>query len=81
MEDDTYGGYFIPAGCDLIANQWYVIVIILRQVLAHLVGRAILHDEEEYPEPFVFKPERWILKEGQREPMHPDKVAFGFGRR
>jgi len=64
MTDDVYEGYFIPAGCDLIANQW-----------------AMLHDEKEYPEPFAFKPERWLLKEGQPEPLHPNKVAFGFGRR
>ncbi|KIM73756.1 hypothetical protein PILCRDRAFT_828807, partial [Piloderma croceum F 1598] len=42
---------------------------------------AMLHDETEYPEPFAFLPERWILKDGQKEPRHPEKVAFGFGRR
>ncbi|KIM77529.1 hypothetical protein PILCRDRAFT_825308 [Piloderma croceum F 1598] len=42
---------------------------------------AMLHDEVEYPDPFSFLPERWILKEGQKEPRDPAKVAFGFGRR
>jgi len=41
----------------------------------------MLHDETEYPEPFAFLPERWILKDGQKEPRDPEKVAFGFGRR
>jgi cytochrome P450 len=44
-------------------------------------NRAMLHDEVEYPDPFSFLPERWILKEGQKEPRDPAKVAFGFGRR
>jgi len=42
---------------------------------------AMLHDEQEYPEPHVFNPERF-LKNGQldssvRDPMD---IAFGFGR-
>ncbi|KAF7760523.1 hypothetical protein Agabi119p4_11199 [Agaricus bisporus var. burnettii] len=42
---------------------------------------AITHDKEDYPEPFEFKPERF-LKDGKlnaevREPT----AAFGFGRR
>jgi cytochrome P450 len=41
----------------------------------------MLHDEAEYPEPFKFLPERWILKNGQKQPRDPAKVAFGFGRR
>lgn len=41
----------------------------------------MLHDEAEYPEPFKFMPERWILKDGQKEPLNPVKAAFGFGRR
>jgi cytochrome P450 len=42
---------------------------------------AMLHDEAEYPEPFKFMPERWILKDGQKEPLNLVKAAFGFGRR
>ena len=41
----------------------------------------MLHDESEYPEPFAFLPERWIMKAGERHPRDPTKVAFGFGRR
>jgi cytochrome P450 len=41
----------------------------------------MLHDESEYPEPSAFLPERWILKEGEKQPRDPTKVAFGFGRR
>jgi len=41
----------------------------------------MLHDETEYPEPFAFLPERWIMKDGQKQPRDPTKIAFGFGRR
>ncbi|EMD35352.1 hypothetical protein CERSUDRAFT_157065 [Gelatoporia subvermispora B] len=43
---------------------------------------AILHDPAVFPEPNVFKPERF-LKDGQLDPRTNDLVeaAFGFGRR
>ncbi|KAJ6452154.1 cytochrome P450 [Mycena vulgaris] len=43
---------------------------------------AILHDEEMYPEPHVFKPERFLL-DGKINPAvrDPEVAAFGFGRR
>lgn len=41
----------------------------------------MLHDKDDYPDPFVFKPERF-MKDGKlnhevRDPL----AAFGFGRR
>ncbi|KAJ6458411.1 cytochrome P450 [Mycena vitilis] len=43
---------------------------------------AILHDENMYPDPYLFKPERFLL-EGKLNPAvrDPETVAFGFGRR
>ncbi|KAJ7080834.1 cytochrome P450 [Mycena belliarum] len=42
---------------------------------------AILHDEAAYPDPFAFKPERFLL-DGKRDPAVPGAgIAFGFGRR
>ena len=43
---------------------------------------AILHDEERYPEPFKYVPERF-LKDGKINPqvLDPEVAAFGFGRR
>ncbi|KAF8219321.1 cytochrome P450 [Tricholoma matsutake] len=43
---------------------------------------AMLHDEKVYPEPFEFKPERF-MKDGELDPTvrDPAHAAFGFGRR
>jgi cytochrome P450 len=42
----------------------------------------MLHDDIAYPEPFDFKPERF-MKDGQLNPATRDPAlnAFGFGRR
>lgn len=46
--------------------------------------RAILHDENLYPDPFEFRPERF-LKDGYISfEQQPDPIltgAFGYGRR
>ena len=44
--------------------------------------RAILNDEQEYPEPREFRPERF-LKDGELDGSvkDPTDIAFGFGRR
>ncbi|KAF9468084.1 cytochrome P450 [Collybia nuda] len=43
---------------------------------------AILHDENAYPEPFAFKPERFLGDNEKQLPPDPAIVgAFGFGRR
>ena len=41
---------------------------------------AIMRDEQLYPDPHSFKPERWLRS--QRDPdVHPFEIVFGFGRR
>ncbi|KAF9001512.1 cytochrome P450 [Cyathus striatus] len=44
--------------------------------------RAMLHNEQDYPDPHLFKPERF-LKDGKLndEIKNPEDIAFGFGRR
>jgi len=43
--------------------------------------RNILHDPKTYPDPFSFKPERFLPQDGKELPLNPALVAFGFGRR
>jgi cytochrome P450 len=47
-----------------------------------IVSRAMLQDPVAYPDPFKFKPERF-LKDGKLDPQvqDPGDIAFGFGRR
>ncbi|KAH9945705.1 cytochrome P450 [Amylocystis lapponica] len=51
---------------------------------SHVVGNAwaMLHDENIYPEPSAYRPERFLTSDGQLDPAAQDpEVAFGFGRR
>ncbi|KAF8168214.1 cytochrome P450 [Crassisporium funariophilum] len=68
LQDDIYDGYLIPKGVTITVNAWYVL--------------GILHDPELYPDPFQFKPERFVEEEGKPTCPDPTTVgAFGFGRR
>ncbi|EKM54990.1 uncharacterized protein PHACADRAFT_119876 [Phanerochaete carnosa HHB-10118-sp] len=66
IADDVYRGYYIPKGSLVLANSWCA---------------AILHDEQAYPDPLRFNPDRF-MKDGKLDPSvrEPD-AAFGFGRR
>jgi cytochrome P450 len=44
--------------------------------------RAILHYKDEYPDPLIFRPERFLKANGQLDPdVRDPTAAFGFGRR
>jgi cytochrome P450 len=45
--------------------------------------RAILHNPEDYPNPEVFNPSRYLTPEGTLDPSvrDPGTACFGFGRR
>jgi len=80
--DDEYKGYRIPKGSIVIPNAWHVSESLLPWTI-FIDFRAMLHDEDVYPDPFTFKPERFLTKDGKidetiRDPRH---ACFGFGRR
>ena len=43
----------------------------------------MMHDKEIYPDPFDFKPERFLDENGQPDMSvpQPDTACFGFGQR
>jgi len=43
--------------------------------------RAVLHDPELYPDPEVFKPERFLNEDGTFRDDPAISLAFGVGRR
>ncbi|KAF8889559.1 cytochrome P450 [Gymnopilus junonius] len=63
-EDDYYKGYYIPKGDTVVLGNIW----------------AMTRDEDLYPDPLKFKPERFLDKDGN---VNDDKrvLAYGFGRR
>ena len=66
----------------MVANVWYERSFIITRLHPDDSYRAMLHNEDDYPDPSAFKPERFI-KDGQINPniRDPAMIAFGFGRR
>lgn len=80
-EDDEYNGYFIPKGSIVAGNIWYYEFHSSRPYLIFKPPRAMTNNEDDYPEPFEYKPERF-LKDGKLNPdVRDPAVTFGFGRR
>ena len=65
-------------GAVLLAPGYAQTRILLTNDLPFIAHRAILHDESTYPDPFVFRPERFL---GETSQPDPQDVCFGFGRR
>ncbi|KLO05954.1 CyP450 monooxygenase [Schizopora paradoxa] len=42
---------------------------------------AISCNEESFPDPLDFKPERWLHRNSETDSLRPDEFAFGYGRR
>ncbi len=42
---------------------------------------AIMHDPVAFPDPFAFKPERFLSSDGKKFIPHPQVIPFGIGKR
>ena|SRR5712671_1201167 len=70
---------YIFSGAIVLGNTWWVTVTLSYN--ASIVFRAVLHDPSLYPEPDIFKPERFLNPDGS---LHDDPLlvsAFGYGKR
>lgn len=84
MEDDIYKGYFIPKGSTVVGNVWYAVIFLRTSAGSQILFlRGMAHDPSVYPDPFNFKPERFLDAEGNLDfaVTDPQKFSFGFGRR
>jgi hypothetical protein len=71
--------YFI--GSLLVTNIWYVLRASWFIVFQEKVPRAILHNPELYPDPEIFKPERFLNEDGTFRDDPAISLAFGAGKR
>ena len=57
-------------------------LIYAHSFISYPFSRSILHDENTYPDPFKFDPERYLNQDKPIDRLSdPSLLAFGFGRR
>jgi hypothetical protein len=83
-EDDIYQGHFMPKDATVMFNVWFVVCPRFSSFASSLTCacdyRAITRNEELYPEPERFIPERYWGKMDS-DAAHQVDAVFGFGRR
>ena len=70
--------------CSRIHGMYpFLTLINLLNSLLHFNSRAVLNDPQVYPNPTVFRPERYLGPDGKYDPTvrDPRGAAFGYGRR
>jgi cytochrome P450 len=80
MEEDVYNGYRIPKGAMMLPNIWWV-YLGCYAAPANFLPRWFTHDPTVYPEPMVFRPERYIPTPTHAAEPDPRSYVFGYGRR
>lgn len=80
VQDLQYREFTIPKDTTLLTNAWFAhfVTFSSQHLHGHIFKRAICHDENNYPNPFEFDPERFI---GSNPQVDPREVVFGGGRR
>jgi len=69
---------------NIIANIWYSGLVPLTLTLFSMLImsiRAMTHDEDKYPCPADFRPERFLTHDGLLIDDRTHSAAFGFGKR
>jgi cytochrome P450 len=78
--DDEHNGHFIPKGTIMLPNVWWANFSNTRYdskpQTSHLT-RGMAHDPATYPDPFSFRPERFLGPNPEPDPA----FVFGFGKR
>ena len=86
VKDDFFCGYFVPAGSNIIANVWSVLVsyshLTVQRASCYILNRACMKDPAVYENPDEFRPDRFI-RDGKldQDVLDPATIAFGSGRR
>lgn len=80
IQDDVYNDYLLPRGASVFFNVWLVISRKGFMSKPNHLYRAITRNEEVYPEPEVFNPDRFSHSSSQEAREHVEAV-WGFGRR
>jgi cytochrome P450 len=80
VEDDVVGGYFLPKGLCILSDSGTTYEAAMLGTMVSSNIWAMTHDENLYPDPFSFKPERFLNADGT---LNDDNriLAYGFGRR
>jgi len=69
MEDDVYNGMYIPQSSLVFGNIWYVVSVLGSSLILNSC-RAMLRDENLYPDPSRSNPERFLE---ESKPWHWEK--------
>lgn len=78
---------FIPGGATVIANSRFVRRIGLPEPIADIydlywnIHRSITWDENNFHDPHLFKPERFLPKPVGSGEVFPQNAIYGWGRR
>ena len=78
-EEDVYNGMRIPKGATVIANMRFYDNLSFFSNLIRIIFRGMLYDENQYPEPTKFEPERFLHRSA--DTTDPRNIVFGYGRR